>query len=177
MTSGVKSDIPAPMGRYGCDPPAVLIDTMLDAFNREHGKQDVIFLLGDMSGHHTAMPVDDPTYGPSTYPLLLESLSGLATHLAAKFPDTLIIPTFGNNDPEYHDNPIPVADQDFYYRYTYDLFFKVLPGNRSKLTDEQKVSIHETFMKGGYYRVDLTDKISVLALNTLYYDSNRATDN
>lgn len=28
-------------------------------------------------------------------------------------------------------------------------------------------------MKGGYYRVDLNDKISVLSLNTLYFDSER----
>ena len=26
-------------------------------------------------------------------------------------------------------------------------------------------------MEGGYYRVDLTDEISYLAMNTLYYDS------
>ena len=29
-------------------------------------------------------------------------------------------------------------------------------------------------MRGGFYRVDLTDKISVLALNTLYFDSERS---
>lgn len=28
-------------------------------------------------------------------------------------------------------------------------------------------------MEGGYYRVDLTDELSVLALNTLYFDSER----
>ena len=28
-------------------------------------------------------------------------------------------------------------------------------------------------MAGGYYRVDLTDKISILAMNTQYYDSLR----
>ena len=33
--------------------------------------------------------------------------------------------------------------------------------------------IHKTFDIGGFYRVDLNDKISVLAINTLYYDSER----
>ena len=28
-------------------------------------------------------------------------------------------------------------------------------------------------MAGGYYRVDLTDKVSVLSMNSLYYDSLR----
>ena len=36
-TSGTFTDVKAPMGRYGCDPPAELIDTMLDAFNDYHG--------------------------------------------------------------------------------------------------------------------------------------------
>ena len=30
-----------------------------------------------------------------------------------------------------------------------------------------------TFELGGYYRVDLNDKVSVLSINTLYYDSER----
>jgi len=28
----------APMGRYGCDSPAILIETMLTEFERAHGK-------------------------------------------------------------------------------------------------------------------------------------------
>ena len=37
-------------------------------------------------------------------------------------------------------------------------------------------SIKETFEYGGYYRVDLTDDISVLALNTLYFDGERSEE-
>lgn len=110
VTSGTLTDIKAPMGRYGCDPPGALIETMLDEFIKSHGKQDVIFLTGDQAGHHTAMPVDDPDYTQNTYPLLLASLAGVVAHLAVKFPDTLIIPAFGNNDTKYHDNPIPAQN-------------------------------------------------------------------
>ena len=107
VTSGTHTDILAPMGRYGCDPPKILIDTMLDQFNESYGKQDVIFLTGDLASHHTSMNVDDPGH---TYPLLLETLRGISMLLAEKFPDTLILPAFGNNDSKWHDNPIPTAD-------------------------------------------------------------------
>lgn len=36
--------------------------------------------------------------------------------------------------------------------------------------------IHKTFIKGGYFRVDLTEELSVLSLNTLYFDALRASE-
>lgn len=36
--------------------------------------------------------------------------------------------------------------------------------------------IYETFVKGGYFRVDLTEDLSVLSLNTLYFDAQRASE-
>ena len=46
------------MGRYGCDSPMILLETMLQEFNRSHGKQDVIIFTGDMASHYTAMDYD-----------------------------------------------------------------------------------------------------------------------
>ena len=37
VDGGVLADTFAPMGRYGCDSPQVLIETMLDVFIQEHG--------------------------------------------------------------------------------------------------------------------------------------------
>lgn len=93
--------------------------------------------------------------------------------LAYYFPDTLILPVFGGSDTKYHDNPIPDEDRAFFYDYVYRLWFQMLPGNAKMLTKEHQDHIKRTFMAGGYYRVDLTDKISILAMNTLYYDSLR----
>ena len=36
--------------------------------------------------------------------------------------------------------------------------------------------IYTSFMKGGYYRVDLTPEISFLAMNTMYFDSAKSDD-
>ena len=128
---GTLTDVKAPMGRYGCDAPTILIDTMLDAFIRSHGKQDVIILTGDFSAHHTAMPFPIEPELVETYSLLLAQHAGLTQLLAQKFPDTLILPAFGNNDCEYHDNPIPNSDAYFFNDYMYNLWFRLLPGNVS----------------------------------------------
>ena len=92
------------MGRYGCDSPKILIETMLNEFDRTHGKQDVIVLTGDFIGHHTAKKYPDPAQ--DLYALVLASHSGIVQLLSERFPDTLILPAFGNNDNEYHDDPI-----------------------------------------------------------------------
>lgn len=47
------------MGRYGCDPPRILLETMCDEFNRSHGPQDVMLLSGDLSAHYTSMNIGD----------------------------------------------------------------------------------------------------------------------
>ena len=82
---------------------------MLRKFNEEFGKQDVIFLTGDLVAHSTAAPIDDPNWN-ETYSLLLDTFAGVNQILMRYFPDTLILPAFGNNDSKYHDNPI--ADED-----------------------------------------------------------------
>ena len=165
----------APMGRYGCDSPTVLIEQMLTRMNEKYGKLDVIFLTGDYVAHHIAMPKDDED-AKRTYVFLLETLGYLNEVLAAKFPDTLVLPVFGNNDSKYHDNPIPDDDAPFFYTYVFNLWFKLLPGNANYFTKEQLKAIFKTFEIGGYYRVDMSDKISVLSINTVYYDSERTRD-
>ena len=42
-----------------------------------------------------------------------------------------------------------------------------MPGNTAFASDQ---SMYETIMAGGYYRVDLTDSLSVLVLNSQYFE-------
>lgn len=92
----------APMGRYGCDSPAILVETMLDELELSHGPDlDVIILTGDSIAHQTAKMYPDPAQ--DMYALLLSTHTGVVQILSRKFPNTLILPAFGNNDNEYHD--------------------------------------------------------------------------
>lgn len=107
------------------------------------------------------------------YPFLIETHTSITELLAEKFPDTLILPAFGNNDNEYHDNPIPEQDAPFFYETMFDLWFTRLGGNKAKMTNAQRDKIKETFLTGGYYRFDLSEKVTVLSLNSMYFDHSR----
>ena len=65
------TDIRAPMGRYGCDPPQVLIETMIQRMNDEYGEPDVVLITGDLNAHNTSMVVNAPLDENATYSLLL----------------------------------------------------------------------------------------------------------
>ena len=172
LGGGEPSIIKGPIGRYGRDSPPILIETMLERINDKFGELDVILVTGDFIGHHIAMSHSGEQEAiEETYALLLETLGNINELIALKFPNTIVLPAFGNNDSKYHDAPIPHEDAPFFYTYVFNLWFKLLPGNVKNLKRQQIEDILKTFKLGGYYRVDLSDKISVLSINTLYYDS------
>ena len=125
---GVPSMIKAPMGRYGCDGPTILIENMFTRMAEKFSDLDVILITGDFAAHHIAMSSGEKD-DEKTYALLLETLGYLNELIANKFPNTLVLPAFGNNDTKYHDNPIPDKDAPFFYTYVFNLWFKLLPGN------------------------------------------------
>lgn len=96
------------------------------------------------------------------YELLKETQRQIALRFKKFFPDTLVIPTLGNNDGKYHYQGIDPEIKEDYYGTFYQHWFSEHPRN-SKLP-----GVKETFSYGGYYRVDVDDKLTVLALNTLY---------
>ena len=93
----------------------------------------------------------------------------IANLLAKYLPNTLILPAFGNNDWLFHyQSPYAPYKDEFYKNISNNWFLKQpIAAARPDLPQW-----NETFMKGGYYRVDLTSKISVLSLNTLMFNSN-----
>jgi hypothetical protein len=77
-----------------------------------------------------------------------------------------LIPTLGNNDNRLHDNATTDADKSEFFPFLYDLWINGLTGNASLQNDS---NVKDTFYNGAYYRVDVNDKVSVLALNTMYW--------
>ena len=77
----------------------------------------------------------------NTYALLLDTFAQVNHLLRNYFPDSIILPAFGNNDNKYHDNPIPESERDFFYDYIYHLWFEDLPGNKHLLTPDEKAHI------------------------------------
>ena len=54
-TNAVQSKDIANFGRIGCDPPPLLIETMMKIMATQHADLDVILLLGDFTGHGAVM--------------------------------------------------------------------------------------------------------------------------
>jgi hypothetical protein len=85
---------------------------------------------------------------------------------ARYLPDKIILPTLGNNDYKYHYQ-FPTQDKkDEYLNLLYNTWFERHPKNKELFKDAK---ISETFLNAGYYRVDLTPKLSFLGLNTVLY--------
>ena len=77
-------------------------------------------------------------------------------------PNTPVFVSLGNNDAKYHYQT-PREDDITFFSFLYDLLFVRHPEN----TMFASPTLKKTFEKGGYYRVDITDILSLLSLNTL----------
>jgi hypothetical protein len=49
--TATKAEQIAPLGRYGCDTPMVLLEKMLSIIRYENPILDVLFIPGDIAGH------------------------------------------------------------------------------------------------------------------------------
>ena len=89
----------ANFGRFGCDPPQLLLETMFKIMKEEHADLDVLLVPGDIVGH--PFP-EDITWGGGNYPELLNILATVGDLFTQYFPDVVVLPAFGNNDSKYH---------------------------------------------------------------------------
>ena len=78
----------------------------------------------------------------------------------------MVLTTIGNNDG-YHSQAIDESHKYVYYRFLFDLWISGFPGNK-----EISNSAFQTFMSAGYYRADVSDTVSVLVLNTEYFNES-----
>jgi len=159
----------ARFGRYGCDPNNHLIHLIVDKM-AEEGPFDILLLNGDYDMHDVAI-VPGSTTNQALIDLhfikLWEVMTELFHHYLRKtFPDTIFLPTFGNNDVEYHYNyPTLSSDINTLYSFTGDLFFNQNPD----FSSTELLELDSTFMTGGYYVVKV-DGIIFISLNTLMFD-------
>ena len=165
----------AVLGRMMEDPPIALLDVFLQKLQAKtlaEGPLDFIVVPGDIVAHGLSLDDKDPTVG--NYELLKKVIQTVSEYFAKYFPNTVIIPTLGNNDCKYHYQGLNLEDRDEFYSSLFDSWFGILPKN-SELPNLNQIK--ETFLYGGYYRVDIDSKLSVLATNTLYFNSKNIHTN
>jgi hypothetical protein len=68
----------------------------------------------------------------------------------------------------HYQTPEGVLKEDFLNRTFVNWFYK----QRMAVQDFKLPQMNETFMQGGYYRVDLDNGLSLLSLNTLIFNIN-----
>ena len=55
-----------------------------------------------------------------------------------------------------------------FYTFMHNLWFNNHPANKKYAS-----AVKPTFLDGGYYKIDVTDQLSVLSLNTLEYNKGQ----
>lgn len=79
----------------------------------------------------------------------------------------MILPTFGNNDFQYHYQIPNVTLREAFYNEIMDDWFKLIFFNSANLNSDL---IKMTFRTGGYYRVNLPgSRVSIIAMNTIAF--------
>ena len=82
--------------------------------------------------------------------------------IKAKFPDLMILPAIGNNDCEYHYQPPNYGpNEEEYYNTSFREWF-----TSHKPNQRFSKKIWSTFKKGGYYRVEINEELTVITLNS-----------
>ena len=79
----------------------------------------------------------------------------------------MILNTLGNNDSQFHNQAPDEDKKEDFYHFLYAEWIAKMPGNTALASNQ---SMYHTIMAGGYYRVDLTDNLSVLVLNSQYFE-------
>ena len=155
-------------GRIGCDPPELLLDRFLQRLN-ESEKPDILFMPGDFLGHAIPLPSNnnDTELFAKHYRLMNDTHAVLAQKLREKLPETFIVPSLGNNDWIYHyQSPYEDMKAEF-FETLFAQWFTNQPKNSHLVQLDQ---MKQTFLKGGYYRMEFGQKLAVLSLNTLMWN-------
>ncbi len=170
----VYTDQLAPYGRLGCDPPLVTLELILKRMRDQEQGLDLLFMPGDFIGHGITIYEGQP-FDLAKYQKLKEVHTSISELLAKYLPNTLIIPTLGNNDYIYHyQSPFGQFRQEYYSLMSHN-WFTLQPQMANRPDMPQ---INQTFNEnGGYYKVKLNQNITVLALNTLMFNSLQEEDN
>ena len=149
-------------GRIGCDSPASLVQSAFQAMKSKDEMIDFIVVTGDYSGHSLFNDT------------VLNAIAFASDQLRKTFPKTYVFPCLGNNDvPADYYIPTPPTN---WYEDVLTLWKKFILCSscswRSGVTPTTESSLNQTFLIGGYYRVSLSSKMTLLVLNTVYYSTS-----
>ncbi|GAB6027556.1 Acid sphingomyelinase-like phosphodiesterase 3b, variant 2 [Chamberlinius hualienensis] len=143
-------------GNYACDSPWKLCESVLEFMKTKEPNADFIVWTGDDDSH-----VSDYFFSPTKVRTIMDNMTH---YINLVFPNTPVIPTFGNHDA-FPKSAFPTKTFSPWYEEIADLWKHWL-GEEAYLT----------FKKGGYYQMPhpTVPNVTLIGLNTpLYYQKNR----
>lgn len=167
---GLKNSEFAPYGRYGCDTSVNLINLFMSKLKVLGGDIDVIMVGGDYTAHDIAAKRG---VKPANYAMLKSIIADcFSQYIAPMFPNSIVIPTIGNNDVKFHyEFPTTPEEAEEYYGFLYNLWWDHIGANQKYSGKDQ---VRETLMKGGYFVYHHSDNLSFMAINSLYFSVKNA---
>jgi Icc-related predicted phosphoesterase len=137
-------------GRYGCDSPEFLIDSLFRALPSLVHRPTAILLGGDYTGAHAISE------------WYMDVFARIRRYVASAFPDVPVLPAMGNNEfaPNYGLWSNDTANYAFVAKSWAGLLAK---------------SEVETLTAGGYYYRDF-GRLQIIVLNTVMYHVYRPPD-
>lgn len=181
-------------GNFGCDSPPLLIESLLQAAsslsqptikisedndnnsnnssttqqttNPPPQEADFMVITGDFVRHDNDALQPDPMNATQTI------LKTVSQQIRQYFPTLPVALALGNNDvtPDYYfDIEQPREMLDMVYGGLEALFTITTTTTDDKLNT---LVTDNSFQKGGYYAMNVTDRITILSLNTVVYSTN-----
>eukprot|EP01094_Clydonella_sp_ATCC50884_P028441 TRINITY_DN852_c1_g1_i1.p1 TRINITY_DN852_c1_g1~~TRINITY_DN852_c1_g1_i1.p1 ORF type:complete len:514 (+),score=100.11 TRINITY_DN852_c1_g1_i1:75-1544(+) len=143
---------PHPIGRFGCDSPALLAQAAVKGMLAVDPSPDFIVMTGDSAAHDLWSPY-----------LRLLGITQCASIIQSAFPSTPLIVSIGNNDlvPDYYLRLPQHEASTYWLRQLYDAWKQWIPQDQKNI-----------FLSGGYYSLALDNvPVTVISLNSVIYNS------
>ena len=118
---------------------------MIKRMKDENPNPDILIAPGDFVAHQYCKKGKSKEESDK-YETLKKTISSVASLLRDSFPNSLLLPSMGNNDPEYHYQVPTVNNKNEYYSFVYDAWFK-----SKELNAREK----ENFLNGGYFKLKI----------------------
>jgi predicted phosphodiesterase len=133
---------------------------MVQALVKYNPDLDFVTLNGDLIAHGLALT---PGMQDGNFTLMKQTHVEVQQLFSTYLASTPVFMVFGNNDCHYHDSAPFQSEKEEYYSFIYKLWFQTHPANKRFDTDQVK----STFMQGGYYRINWSENLAILAYNSL----------
>lgn len=76
-------------------------------------------ICGDHVAHKISAPTEEDDPNGDYYTAVKENISAVYQVITKYFPNTIVLPTIGNNDGRYHSIAIDENDKQDYYNFLY----------------------------------------------------------